>query len=381
MKILVFSTAYYPFVGGAEVAIKEISDRLPEHEWHVITARMSRSLPKMERVFGVTVHRVGVGFKTVDKFLLPFLGARTARSLARSGSIDRIWGMMASQGSLGAAFFKRSVPTVPFVLTLQEGDEEAYLARYVGGSQILYKLFIRPWYRYIFKKADRVTVISRYLGDRARAALFSGPVDLVPNAVDLARFTPGAERTPDGRTVLVTTSRLVEKNAVGDIIAALVLLPKSVHLSVIGEGPLGSALRQQVQVLGLSDRVVFHGHKEHAEMIILLRQADIFIRPSLSEGLGISFLEAMAMRLPVVATLVGGIPDFLADGVTGVACKPHDPASIAMAVERLTGDSALRERIIENAQQMIQDRYDWNSIAREMEKSLEEATLLGRSVV
>ncbi|MBX4206384.1 glycosyltransferase family 4 protein [Candidatus Parcubacteria bacterium] len=97
-----------------------------------------------------------------------------------------------------------------------------------------------------------------------------------------------------------------------------------------------------------------------------LREADIFVRPSLSEGQGISFIEAMAAGLPVVATPVGGITDFLKDGGTGLFAKPGDPASIAEAVKRLIGDSALREKVRKNALELVREKYDWSLIAGEM---------------
>jgi len=75
-KILIFSTAYFPFVGGAEVAVKEITDRVENIKFDMITARMDRKLPRIERIGNIEVHRVGIGCKTIDKFLLLFFGLK-----------------------------------------------------------------------------------------------------------------------------------------------------------------------------------------------------------------------------------------------------------------------------------------------------------------
>ena len=103
----------------------------------------------------------------------------------------------------------------------------------------------------------------------------------------------------------------------------------------------------------------------------VLKAADVFARPSRSEGLGISFLEAMAAGLPVVATPVGGIPDFLTDGETGLFCEVQNPKSIAEKVQMLLSDNSLRERITQNASTMIRERYEWKEIAKKMKKVFE----------
>src|SRR6056297_1497875 len=95
-KIAVFTTAYFPFIGGAEVAVKEISKRLTDHHFDVYTARLSRKLPKTEVEGNVTIHRLGWGC-FLDKLYLAFWGHRKV-----VGEYDLIWGIMASFGGLAA---------------------------------------------------------------------------------------------------------------------------------------------------------------------------------------------------------------------------------------------------------------------------------------
>ena len=83
-KIIIFSTAYFPLVGGAEVAIKEITDRINDYDFVMVTAKIQAGLPEHERVGRVDVYRCGLG-KPVDKYLLPFLGAFKAYRLAKIG--------------------------------------------------------------------------------------------------------------------------------------------------------------------------------------------------------------------------------------------------------------------------------------------------------
>ena len=96
--------------------------------------------------------------------------------------------------------------------------------------------------------------------------------------------------------------------------------------------------------------------------------ADVFVRPSLSEGLGNVFLEAMAAGLPIIGTPVGGILDFLKDGETGLFCRIKNPKSIAEKIKEILSDDRLREKLIQNGQKLAEEKYSWDIIARQMEK-------------
>jgi len=98
-----------------------------------------------------------------------------------------------------------------------------------------------------------------------------------------------------------------------------------------------------------------------------LAMADIFIRPSLSEGQGISFIEAMAAGLPIIATPVGGIVDFLHDKETGLLCEVRNPENIALEVRTYLEDKGLMEKIKVNAKELVIKDYNWNLITIKME--------------
>lgn len=374
-RILIFSVAYHPFIGGAEIAVKEITARISDCEFDMITVNLDGKQKSEEKVGNIMVYRVGSG--TIGKFLLPLAGYLKARSLHKKNPYTSIWSIMASHASIAASFFKITHKNIPLVLTVQEGDEESHLKRYVFGLDIFYKIIIRPWYRLVFKKADLITAISTYLARRAQEINPHAEMQIIPNGVDVSVFTRSftdAEREiamqevgkEKGDRLLITTSRLVLKNAVGDIIAALSLLPSSIKLVILGTGALEKDLRKQAEDLKLSNRVVFLGQKAYEDIPKYLAVSDIFIRPSLSEGMGNSFIEAMAAGIPVIATPVGGITDFLFDNKTGVFCNVHDPQSIAWAVEQILSHPELKETIITNARKLVLEKYDWDLIAEGM---------------
>jgi len=382
-KILIFSLVYYPrFIGGAEVAVKEITDRLVgDFEFDMITLR--KSAPKFERIGNVNVYRVGFGWRAGDnailsrfkiyKYFFPFFAFFKALSLQRKNHYDALWSIMANYAGFGALFFKICKPKIPFILTLQEGDPIDYIKKRVG---IFYPLF-----KMIFKRADKIQTISNYLADWANSMGATSPIVVIPNGVDVKnfqfsifnfqkeefrqKFGFGSEDT-----VLVTASRLVEKNAVGDIIEALTFLPENVKLLIIGTGHLGRSLKLQVASCKLEERVKFLGFIAHENLPPYLWASDIFVRPSLSEGMGNSFIEAMASGIPVIATPVGGIPDFLRDGETGLFCQVGNPKSIAQKVGKLMKDSESRKYIVDNASQMVAEKYDWSLIAKRMKEEV-----------
>lgn len=371
--VVIFATAYFPLVGGAEVALKEITDRLPKGNFHLVTAKIRRGLASRERWGNVEVYRVGVGHP-IDKLLLPFVAPFIARWLQRGVRRPVAWALMASYGGFAALFYALFRPSVRLLLTLQEGDPLDYIERRVG---VLFPLFQK-----IFSRADAVQAISRFLADWAVRMGARVTPRVIPNGVDVARFR--APLTDQARfelraalgyapndTVVITTSRLTKKNGINDVISALPFLPEQVKFLIVGEGEDRGALVQLAQERGVAARVQFLGKRGHEELPSLLRASDIFIRASLSEGLGNSFLEAMAAELPIIGTPVGGIPDFLTDGETGVFCQPQDPNSVAEAIERLRSSPDLVQKLKTRGPVLVAENYAWDDIARQMKELLE----------
>ncbi len=102
----------------------------------------------------------------------------------------------------------------------------------------------------------------------------------------------------------------------------------------------------------------------------MLWGSDVFCRPSLSEGLGNAFLEAMAAGLPVVATRVGGIPDFLTDGETGLFVQTGNPQDVAAKIQTILTDEKLTKRLVVRAMTRVKEHYSWERVAAQMREVL-----------
>lgn len=359
-RVLILTTAYLPQVGGSELAIKNITDRLPGICFDLITSRPSKDIPEYEKNGHVNIYRVG-GSWGLFSFLLPknlfpiAVFFKACQLMRKNGPYDIVHAYQASQAAGGGWLLKWKYPDILFVVTVQEGKD------------LNKQFWLMKFFRYlIFKKADEVTAISNYLAQYVRFQNPKVPIKVIANGVDLKQFLVKDKK----ENTIITISRLVEKNGVGDLIEAMVMVRNKildVKLMIIGSGPLERSLKLKIKNLNLENNVEFLGEISNDQLPQYLAKASIFVRPSLSEGLGTAFLEAMAAGLPIVGTSVGGITDFLKDGETGLFCNPKDPESVADKIVMLIENDELRNKLAENGRKLVEEKYNWDKIAKEFE--------------
>ena len=365
-RVLIFSLAYIPFVSGAELAVKEITDRINDLEFDLVTLRFDKKLPKFEKVGNVNIYRINS-----SKSLFPFRAFFKAKKLHKKNSYGVIWSIMANRAGFATLFFKLWNPKVKYLLTIQEGDALDYPEKRMG----FLKIFLKPVFRKIFTKADHIQAISNYLADWARKMGAKAPIEVVPNGVDIEKLKTKNKELKTNDKIIITTSRLVYKNGVDILIRSVAELyvqhrMSNIKVQILGAGSEEKKLKDLARELKVDDIVQFLGHIEPEKVYDYLAEADIFVRPSRSEGLGSSFLEAMGAGLPIIATPVGGIPDFLKDGITGLFCEVDDPQDLAEKIKLLMADETLAKRIAENGRQLVLEKYDWNNIAKQMQNLL-----------
>jgi phosphatidyl-myo-inositol dimannoside synthase len=219
------------------------------------------------------------------------------------------------------------------------------------------------------RRAARVVTTSRYSRQRAVAAygLEAERVATVPEGIDLGAWRGlSAERNGGPPTILSVARQYPRKNT-RTLLAAFALVRKRIpgaRLRIVGGGPELPALRRLAADLRLDGAATFLGplpcdtdvRREYA-------QADVFCLPSLQEGFGIVFLEAMAAGLPVVAGAAGAVPEVVPHGEAGLLVAPHDPAAVADALTALLRDARLRHRM-GAAGRARAEAFDWPRVAR-----------------
>jgi L-malate glycosyltransferase len=209
---------------------------------------------------------------------------------------------------------------------------------------------------------------------------------VIPNGTDLARFEPQAEgwRERNGiapHAALVTVlARLVlahgvDFNGISDFLAAARLVAQRfdhARFLIVGDGSNRAALEARARELGLGERAVFVGFRQDVPEI--LAHSALLVQPSLTEAMSNSIQEAMAAGRPVVATDVGGNPELVEDGRTGLLVPSRNPVALAQAIEKLLADPELRERMGRAARRRVAERFS-------LERSIETFETLYASLL
>lgn len=209
---------------------------------------------------------------------------------------------------------------------------------------------------------------------------------VIPFGVEAGRFRGMAPLLrselglQEGVPIIGTVCRLVEpKKGLRFLLEAVVQLEKEVdgpscQILIVGDGPAEGHLRVMAQQLGIASRVIFAGVRRDIPQLLPL--LDAFVLPSLYEGFGIAILEAMAAGRPVVATTVGGIPEFVTNGETGILVAPSDAAALARAIQRVLSNPEEARQMGLRGQRHVQEHFEIATVVRRHEE-VYEACLVG----
>jgi len=200
-----------------------------------------------------------------------------------------------------------------------------------------------------------------------RESIPSSDVTLVPNAIDLRRFSPAVARRDQARVELGLPASARVVAGVGrlnpqknfslflDIAAQLAPRFSDLHFLLAGDGPEEKMLREKAAALGIADRVTFSGYVADTRLVYLA--ADVLLMPSRYEGLPMTLLEAMAMGLPVVASQLDGIAEVIGDGREGFLVPSDDAALFVESTAALLQDAELSSRIAQNARAKVEASF------------------------
>jgi len=227
--------------------------------------------------------------------------------------------------------------------TLRAHDGRTALVRGLGG-----------WLeRRTERRAAMTLVYTDRLADRLARMPRCGPVQVMRRGIDAAAFAApesGAFPERPGRPRVVFLGRVVRAKGVDTLVeAAARLRTPGADVVIVGDGPDRTRIEALARGLGVADRVHVTGFVGHERVPSILASADLLVLPSRYEELGTVLVEAMHAGLPVVATRVGGIPEVVADGVTGLLVASADPSALAAAIDAVLSDPALAGRMRESA--------------------------------
>jgi len=322
MRILLISSSYPPVLGGLQTVAHTLAQLLIRrgHDVVVVTNRYPRSLPAKEVLDGVPVRRLLFLYPRLryfqarrpDLFLAGFyffpLSLFHLSQLVKAFKPDVVNVHYPDSQNLFVLWLRRRYP-FRLVVSLHGYEVEGFDRATSWDRRLLQQLL---------QEADVVTACSQYLLDRATSIEPSGAAKgrAIHNGIDPARFedcTP--HRHP--RPYILAYGRLTYQKGFDLLLQAFRQVapfhPK-VDLIIAGNGEERTALETLCRQLGLNDRVAFYGRATPQEVVALLNGSEFVVVPSRWEPFGIVALEAMAAGKPVLATRVGGLPEFLADG-------------------------------------------------------------------
>jgi glycosyltransferase involved in cell wall biosynthesis len=358
-----------PSSGGVERAVFEVSRRLVRAGQNVTVLTLKAAdAPQREVMDGVDVQRA----PGLD--LTGLLGAQVAISphvwFALRQQLNRTRFDIVHTHTLFfhvslAASVLAGLARVPLVTTAHLGSAED-IGGAVGKATSVYERTIG---RRVLNASRRVIAVSESVA-RHVSLLMKEPERLrvVPNGVDLDRFTPKPEPGKPGPATVVFVGRLIFNKgpqALLDAVPQVLLRFPETRFLFVGDGPMRADLERKARQLELADNVEFMGQRE--DVADLLSKASVFCRPSLSEGLPLTALEAMACGLPVVATRAGGTAEVVEDGITGYVVGQHASTEVADRLCRLLSDDLLRAEMGRRGREAA-ERYDWASVS---ERTLE----------
>jgi glycosyltransferase involved in cell wall biosynthesis len=357
-----------PLAGGAETHLHEVFGRLAARGHHV-TALVSGwpGCSPRASLDGIEVHRAGRRYTFSVAGPAHFRRHLSGRpfdvvveDLNKIPVYTPLWVaapvVLLAHHLFGATAFQAAPPPVALVTWLMERTV--------------------PW---AFRRAPVIAVSESTRADLVRRGLRADRIRVVPNGIDLERYSPAPQQRAE-RATLLFVGRLRQYKRVDLVVSAVARLAADgtdVELLIAGEGDERGSLERQARQLGIEGRVKLLGFVTEEEKLSLLRRAWLHVLTSSKEGWGISNLEAAACGTPSVASDVPGLRDSVLHGETGLLVPNGDVPALAKAIGGLVRDPSARERLGKQARAFA-ERFSWDGAADGVEAVLREVVGQGR---
>ena len=351
-NVIILSAFLFPFRSGAEVCVEKVAARFADRfDITIVTAKMRRDLPRVGEIPSllvgglgrggqtITVIRVGLGY-SFDKWFYPFLAPFVVRRLRP----DIVHAVLETFAGAALLLCRWVYPQARRILTLQTTNRS----------------FLKcP----IIRSAHRVMAISSVLVEAAKRC--GRDAKLIPNGIDYWAIREACARYPKAPGRILFVGRLEKMKGVDTLLTAfseVVGKFPQAYLRIVGDGSMHSQLSAHSSQLVSHDHIHFLGYLSDSSLWREYAEAEIFCALSLSEAMGNVFLEAQAAGCAVIGTRVGGVPEIVLHGKTGILIPSDDPEAATTTLALLLKDQELRGKLssaaVEHARQ-----YDWSGIA------------------
>jgi len=363
MKVLIYTNFFVPSLSGVSIYAYKLATYFSKsyNKVIVLCPKFRNYNPEYDKNLPFTVKRYfrsrGVKFNVLTgilTFLYAYIRFKPNKIVVVEGQSQLVCGIL-------RLFFKFSY------YLMVHGNQELLLNKNI--KSIIMKTF--------FKKANRIIAVCNYYKDKLiLAGINHYKIEVIPCAVDSVFISSPSNQYKkkeyllhSNEKVLLTVSRLYPEKGLDNVIRTLPDLIRvfpNIKYLIVGEGEYKYELIKLVKQLNLLDYVLFKDTVSNDNLIPIYDMADIFILPSRgTEGMPLCLLEAGARSKAIIAGKVGGIPEFIIDGVSGLLVDSDNPDQIKEAIKKLLFDSNLRDKLGKNIKEKIQSEYIWEKISKD----------------
>ncbi len=368
LRILFVADGQYPGVGGAEKQQQLLARAFADagHTVRVVSPWLNRTLPRVDSVDGIPLQRLA--FPRIKLVGAALLCAHYGYWVwVRRKEFDAIHVNTAMNLAAVSGILRPLIPATVTVKVSGAGE-------FTGGilDPEMRRRPLQRLHNWCIRRVDHLQSLSQFTRSMLRKAGYpEEQILMVPNSVDLARFSPDAHqpRAPGSPTRVTYVGRLQPVKGVAILVDAWARVGgvADARLSIAGAGGERDKLVKAAQAGGQSGSIDFLG--EVSDVPSVLAKTDIYVQPSLQEGLPNSVLEAMAMGLPIVATRVSGNEDVVTDGDNGLLVPANDPEALAVALKRLIAEPELARQMGRRSRQIVEQRFGLEAVMHELRRA------------
>ncbi len=378
MKLLIVTPIFPPKIGGPATYVFELCERLRDkYELTIISFGTDLKPLQGVKIIGLPIHypRWGMFRRQLRLFFSILKNGLGSKIIYAQGPDVVGLASMFTSLILRKKLMVKFVGDAVWETAFSQGKTKKLLDDFLASpnSGILDKCKI--WLqKLVMKVADKVVVPSHYLGEVLRKyyGLPRNKIQVVYNAFSLKKEVKLIFKKKEKSAFfhLVTISRLVRHKNVDGILHAISLLKDifPLKLSIIGEGPELKKLRKLSIELGIAQQTQFLGKLPHSKSLAILSRSHLFILNSLYEGLPHTLLEAMFLKIPVVATNIPGTTEVAIDRKTALLVKANDYYDLADKIKIMLSDVDLREKFKSEGLKLVTGTFSWDAHIKSLGK-------------
>jgi len=370
MRVLYFNYEFPPLGGGAGNASYYLLGeyaKIADLQVDFVTASVDGQYHHLQIGENVHIHRLPIGknpenihYQTKKELISYTWNAYWfARKLCKKNKYDLTHSFFSVPCGFISMLLKWEF-RLPYIVSLRGSDVPYYSERFTT----LYK-FITPIIRRIWNSSFFVIANSQGLKELALKSQSKKEIGIIYNGVDTDEFFPAFEKRSSENFTIICVSRVTPRKGIRFLIQAFKLLCgryDNIRLVIVGDGNEKQSLEDLAQGLDIKNKIEFAGAVAHEKIFEYYQRANVFVLPSLNEGMSNVMLEALASGLPVIATDTGGTKELLSEGVNGFVVRMKDPDDLAEKIEKLIINNELEGKMSAEGR-ILAEKLSWKSAA------------------